>query len=91
MTRTSRVAGDVRVNTQQDMKDRLFLVPVAAIDVRVAKVGLGGLFAPKGLQDSARVGISTNGGAVELHAVKAFGCYYPPRGTKKNSSLCRLI
>ena len=28
------------------------------------------------------VGISTNGGAVELHAVKAFGCYYPPRGTK---------
>ena len=25
---------------------------------------------------------STNGGAVELHAVKAFGCYYPPRGTK---------
>ena len=25
---------------------------------------------------------STNGGAVELHAVKAFGRYYPPRGTK---------
>ena len=35
MARTSRVAGDVRVNTQQDMKDRLLLVPVAVIDVRV--------------------------------------------------------
>jgi hypothetical protein len=34
MTRTSRVAGGVRINTQQDMKDRLFLVPVAVIGVR---------------------------------------------------------
>jgi hypothetical protein len=36
MTRTSRVARGVRVNTQQDMKHRLFLGQVAVIDVRTA-------------------------------------------------------